>query len=245
MTEAAIEAMIDEALRRFELRGARVIHRVGLLEAREQIVLVLVTSAHRGDAFQGCEFLMDYLKTQAPFWKKNTRPAAPTGSMPVGRRRRAGALGHRGDERGGPGMNALAVALGAALSPGALAGRRVAEQPAPAPAAGHPGRQCGGGLLIGMALVLLAQARPAAVAASRHHRLPGRAHLQRLLGRRWRWPPGMGPQRTTRFTCWALGCGGAGWWLAQRLLGDLSSPRASNQQRPVPRQLEIFRLAPT
>ena len=70
MTEAAIEAMIDEALRRFELRGARVIHRVGVLEAREQIVLVLVTSAHRGDAFQGCEFLMDYLKTQAPFWKK-------------------------------------------------------------------------------------------------------------------------------------------------------------------------------
>ena len=74
MTEAAIEAMIDEALRRFALRGVRVIHRVGLLEAREQIVLVLVTSAHRGDAFQGCEFLMDYLKTQAPFWKKEQTP---------------------------------------------------------------------------------------------------------------------------------------------------------------------------
>ena len=74
MTEAAIEAMIDEALRRFALRGVRVIHRVGLLEAREQIVLVLVTSAHRGDAFQGCEFLMDYLKTQAPFWKKEHTP---------------------------------------------------------------------------------------------------------------------------------------------------------------------------
>jgi molybdopterin synthase catalytic subunit len=75
MTEAAIEAMIDEALRRFALRGVRVIHRVGVLEAREQIVLVLVTSAHRGDAFQGCEFLMDYLKTQAPFWKKEHTPA--------------------------------------------------------------------------------------------------------------------------------------------------------------------------
>jgi molybdopterin synthase catalytic subunit len=74
MTEAAIEAMIDEALRRFELRGVRVIHRVGVLEAREQIVLVLVTSAHRGAAFQGCEFLMDYLKTQAPFWKKEHTP---------------------------------------------------------------------------------------------------------------------------------------------------------------------------
>jgi molybdopterin synthase catalytic subunit len=75
MTERAIEAMIDEALRRFALRGVRVIHRVGVLEAREQIVLVLVTSAHRGDAFQGCEFLMDYLKTQAPFWKKEHTPA--------------------------------------------------------------------------------------------------------------------------------------------------------------------------
>ncbi|MEO3691548.1 molybdenum cofactor biosynthesis protein MoaE [Roseateles paludis] len=75
MTEAAIEAMIDEALRRFALRGVRVIHRVGVLEAREQIVLVLVTSAHRGEAFQGCEFLMDYLKTQAPFWKKEHTPA--------------------------------------------------------------------------------------------------------------------------------------------------------------------------
>jgi molybdopterin synthase catalytic subunit len=47
---------------------------VGVLEAREQIVLVLVTSAHRGEAFQGCEFLMDYLKTQAPFWKKEHTP---------------------------------------------------------------------------------------------------------------------------------------------------------------------------
>jgi molybdopterin synthase catalytic subunit len=70
MTERAIEAMIDEAARRFDIRAARVIHRVGPLQAREQIVLVAVSSAHRGHAFQACEFLMDYLKTQAPFWKK-------------------------------------------------------------------------------------------------------------------------------------------------------------------------------
>jgi len=74
MTEAAIEAMIDQALQRFDIRGARVIHRVGPLAAREQIVLVLVSSAHRGEAFQACEFLMDYLKTQAPFWKKEHTP---------------------------------------------------------------------------------------------------------------------------------------------------------------------------
>lgn len=74
MTEAAIEAMVDEAQRRFDIRAARVIHRVGPLAAREQIVLVLVASAHRGQAFQACEFLMDYLKTQAPFWKKEHTP---------------------------------------------------------------------------------------------------------------------------------------------------------------------------
>ncbi|MCW5635838.1 MAG: molybdenum cofactor biosynthesis protein MoaE [Rubrivivax sp.] len=74
MTEAAIEAMIDEAMRRFDLLGARVVHRVGPLAPGDQIVLVVVASAHRGQAFQGCEFLMDYLKTQAPFWKKETTP---------------------------------------------------------------------------------------------------------------------------------------------------------------------------
>ncbi|MGZ5688682.1 MAG: molybdenum cofactor biosynthesis protein MoaE [Caldimonas sp.] len=74
MTEAAIEAMIDEAMRRFEIRAARVVHRVGVLAPMAQIVLVAVTSAHRGHAFQACEFLMDYLKTQAPFWKKETGP---------------------------------------------------------------------------------------------------------------------------------------------------------------------------
>ena len=74
MTEAAIEAMIDEAMRRFEIRAARVVHRVGVLAPSAQIVLVAVTSAHRGPAFQACEFLMDYLKTQAPFWKKEAGP---------------------------------------------------------------------------------------------------------------------------------------------------------------------------
>ena len=74
MTEASIEAMIDAAFARFDLRAARVIHRVGELAARDQIVLVLVASAHRGQAFQACEFLMDYLKTQAPFWKKEHTP---------------------------------------------------------------------------------------------------------------------------------------------------------------------------
>jgi molybdopterin synthase catalytic subunit len=74
MTERAIEAMIDAALARFDIRAARVIHRVGRLLPGDQIVLVAVTSAHRGQAFQACEFLMDYLKTQAPFWKKEHGP---------------------------------------------------------------------------------------------------------------------------------------------------------------------------
>ena len=74
MTDRAIEAMIDEAHRRFDILGARVIHRVGLLQPLDQIVLVAVTSAHRGQSFQACEFLMDYLKTQAPFWKKEQTP---------------------------------------------------------------------------------------------------------------------------------------------------------------------------
>ncbi|SEL66084.1 molybdopterin synthase catalytic subunit [Roseateles sp. YR242] len=74
MTEAAIEAMVEEAFSRFDIRAARVIHRVGPLAARAQIVLVLVSSRHRGEAFQACEFLMDYLKTQAPFWKKEHGP---------------------------------------------------------------------------------------------------------------------------------------------------------------------------
>ena len=74
MTEASIEAMIDKAFERFDIRAARVVHRIGLLAPEAQIVLVAVTSAHRGQAFQACEFLMDYLKTQAPFWKKEEGP---------------------------------------------------------------------------------------------------------------------------------------------------------------------------
>ena len=74
MTEKSIEAMIDEAHRRFDIFGARVVHRIGLLQPLDQIVMVAVTSAHRGESFKACEFLMDYLKTQAPFWKKESTP---------------------------------------------------------------------------------------------------------------------------------------------------------------------------
>jgi molybdopterin synthase catalytic subunit len=74
MTEKAIEAMVDAALERFDIYAARVVHRVGLLLPTDQIVLVAVSSAHRGESFAACEFLMDYLKTQAPFWKKEVTP---------------------------------------------------------------------------------------------------------------------------------------------------------------------------
>ena len=74
MTERAIEAMIDAAHAALRSPRARVIHRVGVLQPQDQIVLVVVTSSHRGDAFAACQFLMDYLKTQAPFWKKEHRP---------------------------------------------------------------------------------------------------------------------------------------------------------------------------
>ncbi|MFN5939658.1 MAG: molybdenum cofactor biosynthesis protein MoaE [Polaromonas sp.] len=74
MTEKAIEAMIDDALNRFDIFGARVVHRVGVLQPLDQVVMVAVTSAHRGESFKACEFLMDYLKTQAPFWKKEQTP---------------------------------------------------------------------------------------------------------------------------------------------------------------------------
>ncbi|WP_296507460.1 molybdenum cofactor biosynthesis protein MoaE [Rhodoferax sp.] len=74
MTEKSIEVMVDEAFARFDIYGARVVHRVGVLLPTEGVVLVAVTSAHRGQSFQACEFIMDYLKTQAPFWKKETTP---------------------------------------------------------------------------------------------------------------------------------------------------------------------------
>jgi len=75
MTELSIEAMIDEAHQRFDFYKAHVVHRVGVLKPADQIVMVAVTSAHRGESFKACEFLMDYLKTQAPFWKKEESPA--------------------------------------------------------------------------------------------------------------------------------------------------------------------------
>jgi molybdopterin synthase catalytic subunit len=70
MTENALEKIVSEAKSRWDIYDALVIHRVGTLKPTDQIVLVVVTSAHRGEAFRACEFLMDYLKTRAPFWKK-------------------------------------------------------------------------------------------------------------------------------------------------------------------------------
>ena len=70
MTEKALEAIVAEAHERWDLIGVTVIHRVGELRPTDAIVLVAVASGHRGDAFQACEFIMDFLKTRAPFWKK-------------------------------------------------------------------------------------------------------------------------------------------------------------------------------
>lgn len=74
MTEKSIGAIIDQARGRWEVLDVLVIHRVGTLKPTDQIVLVIVASGHRGDAFAACEFIMDYLKTQAPFWKKEVTP---------------------------------------------------------------------------------------------------------------------------------------------------------------------------
>jgi len=74
MTEKAVGKIIDEAKGRWQVYDALVIHRIGTLAPLDQIVLVVVSSAHRGDAFAACEFIMDYLKTQAPFWKKEETP---------------------------------------------------------------------------------------------------------------------------------------------------------------------------
>ena len=75
MTEKALEAIVAEARSRWRIIDATVIHRVGELKPLDQIVLVVVVGEHRGDAFAACEFLMDYLKTRAPFWKKEQTPA--------------------------------------------------------------------------------------------------------------------------------------------------------------------------
>jgi len=74
MTEQSIQAIMEQARQRWPIYDALVIHRVGPLKPMEQIVLVAVTSAHRGEAFAACEFIIDYLKTEAPFWKKEQTP---------------------------------------------------------------------------------------------------------------------------------------------------------------------------
>ena len=74
MTEKSLAGIVEEARGRWEVIDATVIHRVGELRPGENIVLVIVASAHRGDAFAACEFIMDYLKTRAPFWKKEITP---------------------------------------------------------------------------------------------------------------------------------------------------------------------------
>lgn len=74
MTEKALEQIVTEARSRWDIYDALVVHRVGTLKPGDQIVLVVVTGAHRGEAFEACEFLMDYLKTRAPFWKKERTP---------------------------------------------------------------------------------------------------------------------------------------------------------------------------
>ncbi len=74
MTEKALAAIVGQAQQRWEILDCVLIHRVGTLQPTDQIVLVMVASAHRGHAFDACEFIMDYLKTQAPFWKKEATP---------------------------------------------------------------------------------------------------------------------------------------------------------------------------
>lgn len=78
MTEKALAKIVDEAGQRWQLEAVRVIHRVGELAPQDPIVLVAVASAHRGEAFQACEFIMDYLKTRAPFWKRERTAAGDT-----------------------------------------------------------------------------------------------------------------------------------------------------------------------
>jgi molybdopterin synthase catalytic subunit len=70
MTEKALQSIVEDAFQRWNLYGCRVVHRVGELQPADAIVLVAVSSAHRTEAFQACEFIIDYLKTRAPFWKK-------------------------------------------------------------------------------------------------------------------------------------------------------------------------------
>jgi molybdopterin synthase catalytic subunit len=95
MTEKSLAAIIDEAKRRWDIVDALIVHRVGELKPSDQIVLAAVTSAHRGEAFAACEFIMDYLKTRAPFWKKE---ATPSGARWVEARQSDDAAAARWDE---------------------------------------------------------------------------------------------------------------------------------------------------
>ncbi|MBK9245982.1 MAG: molybdopterin synthase catalytic subunit MoaE [Burkholderiales bacterium] len=97
MTEKAIEAIVAQAKARWSLFEVLVIHRVGELRPLDQIVLVAVTSSHRADAFAACEFVMDYLKTEAPFWK---RESTPSGSRWVDARESDEAARSRWERRG-------------------------------------------------------------------------------------------------------------------------------------------------
>jgi molybdopterin synthase catalytic subunit len=74
MTEKALQEIVEQAKTRWDVLNATIIHRVGKLHPTDQIVLVAVASTHRGDAYAACEFMMDYLKTSAPFWKKEYTP---------------------------------------------------------------------------------------------------------------------------------------------------------------------------
>jgi len=75
MTEKALQVIVDQAAQRWQIIDARVVHRVGRLRPSDQIVLVAVASEHRGDAFAACEFIIDDLKTRAPFWKREVTPS--------------------------------------------------------------------------------------------------------------------------------------------------------------------------
>ena len=96
MTEKALASIVDEAKSRWDIFDALVVHRVGALAPTDQIVLVAVTGAHRGEAFAACEFIMDYLKTRAPFWKKE---ATATGERWVDARSSDDAAAARWDRK--------------------------------------------------------------------------------------------------------------------------------------------------
>ncbi len=100
MTEKALAAILEDARSRWDILDALVIHRIGALQPMDQIVLVGVTSAHRGEAFAACEFIMDFLKTRAPFWKKE---ATPSGTRWVEARGTDDEAAARWDRDGGAG----------------------------------------------------------------------------------------------------------------------------------------------